>query len=143
MTKLRRFSESLPMLLLRARETAMARFRPILHDHGLTEQQWRVLRALDDIGPFTAAKLSRECVILAPSMTRILRKLANEKLITTTKSKRDQREVNVQMSASGQALVERLAPLIEAEYAVLIDRLDPDDYALLSRELKKLIEIGS
>ncbi|NAW23594.1 homoprotocatechuate degradation operon regulator HpaR, partial [Salmonella sp. gx-f9] len=33
---------NLPHLLLRARETLMARFRPILREHGITEQQWRV-----------------------------------------------------------------------------------------------------
>ena len=44
---LRDFEQSLPMELLKAREAAMARFRPMLRSHGLTEQQWRVLRALD------------------------------------------------------------------------------------------------
>ena len=43
---LRDFQHSLPMELLKAREAAMARFRPMLRSHGLTEQQWRVIRAL-------------------------------------------------------------------------------------------------
>ena len=34
------------MLLLRAREAVMLRFRDMLRRQGLTEQQWRVLRAL-------------------------------------------------------------------------------------------------
>ena len=34
---LRDFRHSLPMELLRAREAAMARFRPVLREHGLTE----------------------------------------------------------------------------------------------------------
>jgi len=34
------------MELLKAREAAMERFRPMLREHGLTEQQWRVIRAL-------------------------------------------------------------------------------------------------
>ena len=37
---------SLPLQLLKAREAAMARFRPMLRSHGLTEQQWRVIRVL-------------------------------------------------------------------------------------------------
>ena len=38
---------SLPMALLRARETVMARFRPMLAENDINEQQWRVLRVLD------------------------------------------------------------------------------------------------
>ena len=34
------------MALLRAREAVMREFRAALRRHGLTEQQWRVLRAL-------------------------------------------------------------------------------------------------
>src|SRR5208283_3623306 len=43
---MREFSRSLPMSLLRAREAVMRHFRPSLRRHGLTEQQWRILRAL-------------------------------------------------------------------------------------------------
>ena len=43
---LRPFTHSLPMALLRAREATMRWFRPHLAAHGLTEQRWRVLRAL-------------------------------------------------------------------------------------------------
>ena len=44
---------NLALLLLRSREGVMAHFRAILHQHGLTEQQWRVLRALLDAGAST------------------------------------------------------------------------------------------
>src|SRR5438105_334324 len=43
---LRPFSQSLPMALLRAREAVMRHFRPSLQAAGLTEQQWRTMRAL-------------------------------------------------------------------------------------------------
>ena len=40
---LREFSRSLPMLLLRSHQAVMAEFRPILREHGITEQQSRWL----------------------------------------------------------------------------------------------------
>ena len=40
----RPFDQSLPMMLMRAREGVMRRFRPHLRGHGLTDQQWRILR---------------------------------------------------------------------------------------------------
>lgn len=143
MASLRRFSESLPMLLLRARETAMARFRPILHANGITEQQWRTLRALDDLGELTAAGLASECAILAPSMTRILRKLSQDGFVLVRRSKADQRELEVRISAKGKRLVDRVGPQVEQEYARIRDKLKPDRLETLYRDLNQLIELGA
>lgn len=143
MTKIRRFSESLPMLLLRARETAMSRFRPILHEHGLTEQQWRALRALDDLGELTAAGLAAECSILAPSMTRILRKLSGQGYVATSRSEVDQRELKVTMTAKGKQLVEIVGPKVENEYAKIRELLQPKYLASLYEDLQRLIELGA
>ena len=131
------------MLLLRARDTAMARFRPILHDHGVTEQQWRALRALDDLGELTAAGLAAECAILAPSMTRILRKLSAENWVRITRSRRDQREINVRISAKGQRLVNLIGPRVELEYARLRKQLNPDRLESLYKDLQHMIEAGT
>ena len=142
MTAIRRFSESLPMLLLRARETAMARFRPVLHAHGVTEHQWRALRALHDLGELTAAGLAAECAILAPSMTRILRNLSERDLVLVRRSKRDARELQVRISAKGKRLVRIVGPLVEKEYSKIRERLRPDRLEALYVDLRHLIEIG-
>ncbi len=55
---MRAFSRSLPMELLRAREAVMKRFRPALRDHGVTEQQWRILRALAHSGALEVSALA-------------------------------------------------------------------------------------
>ena len=131
------------MLLLRARETAMARFRPILHEHGVTEQQWRALRALHDLGELTAAGLAAECAILAPSMTRILRKLAEHEWVTVTRSARDQRELKVRISDKGQRLVDELGPKIEHQYELLREQLRPERLNSLYDDLQHLIDLGT
>jgi homoprotocatechuate degradation regulator HpaR len=140
--QIRRFSDSLPMLLLRARETTMARFRPILHAHKITEQQWRVLRALHDLGELTAAGLANECSILAPSMTRILRKLGDQGLVHTQRSKRDHRELKVSISPQGQCLVDEVGPKVEEEYARMCEQLSPERVAELYRNLNDLIRLA-
>src|SRR5665647_1001577 len=55
---MRDFSRSLPMALLRARESVMRHFRPSLRAHGLTEQQWRILRALSSHGEIEVTELA-------------------------------------------------------------------------------------
>jgi homoprotocatechuate degradation regulator HpaR len=139
MAKIRRFSESLPMLLLRAREVAMSRFRPILLAQGVTEQQWRALRALHELGELTAAGLAAECAILAPSMTRIIRRLSTDGFVLVNRSKNDQRELRLKISAEGRRLVERLGPEIEAAYSGIRDQMEPEHMAALYRELGHFI----
>ena len=140
MVRIRRFSESLPMLLLRARETAMSHFRPILQAHGVTEQQWRALRALHERGELTAAGLAAECAILAPSMTRIIRYLTSEGLVLSRRSADDQRELRLRISAKGKRLVDRIGPEIEAAYSNIREQMEPEHMAGLYRELARFIE---
>ena len=48
---------SLAFALLRAREKVMTPIRAMLAEAGITEQQWRVLRVLDEFGPLEASKV--------------------------------------------------------------------------------------
>lgn len=128
------------MLLLRARETAMSRFRPILNAAGVTEQQWRALRALHELGELSAAGLAAECAILAPSMTRIIRRLVSDGLVLASRSRDDQRELRLRISARGKRLVERLGPEIELAYAGIRDQMQPEHMATLYQELGRFID---
>lgn len=67
--RLREFSRSLPMALLRAREAVMRHFRPSLRAFDVTEQQWRVLRALSAIPEIEVTELANATFLLAPSLS--------------------------------------------------------------------------
>jgi hypothetical protein len=86
---MREFSRSLPMSLLRAREAVMRQFRPSLRNHGLTEQQWRILRALAAIDAIEVTELARVAFLLGPSLSRILRDLEARQLIERRTAKAD------------------------------------------------------
>ena len=105
------------MELLRAREAAMARFRPVLREHGLTEQQWRVIRALADTKQIDASELARRSFLLAPSLTRILQFLEKEMLVKRTSDSSDQRRSVLTLTAKGRQVFERVGPDSEARYA--------------------------
>src|ERR1700719_3334483 len=79
--KLPDFSQSLPMLLLRGREAVMRYFRPSLLEHGVTEQQWRVLRALNTADEMEVMILANATYLLAPSLSRILKDLQRRGLV--------------------------------------------------------------
>jgi len=140
MARIKRFSESLPMLLLRAREAAMSYFRPILQSHGITEQQWRALRALDELGEQSASALAAECALLAPSMTRIIKRLSADGLVQVRRSQTDQREIRLRISAKGRRLVARIWPEIERAYAAIGARMQARHMAALYQELGRFID---
>lgn len=114
---LRDFRHSLPMELLRAREAAMARFRPILREHGLTEQQWRVIRVLAEDDGIDAGELASRCYLLAPSLTRILQLLEREGLVKRTADRNDQRRSVLGLTATGRRVFDSVGPDSERRYA--------------------------
>lgn len=136
---LRPFDESLPMALMRAREATMRRFRPILAAHDLTEQQWRVLRALDqrdesiDVGD-----LAETTFLLGPSLSRILSNLDGRGYIRRQTASQDQRRSLISLTAKGRRIVARIAPASEAQYAQLESMMGSHDLAHLFELLQKL-----
>jgi homoprotocatechuate degradation regulator HpaR len=135
---MREFSRSLPMSLLRAREAVMRHFRPSLRDHGLTEQQWRILRALTSIDAIEVTELARVAFLLGPSLSRILRDLEARHLIERKVVKADQRRVVVSISARGLRLIEAVAPSSEAIYAAMTARYGARELARLQEMLRAL-----
>ncbi len=119
---MRDFSRSLPMSLLRAREAVMRQFRPSLRQHGLTEQQWRILRALAAVETTEVTELARTAFLLGPSLSRILRDLEARDLIERRVAQADQRRAVVSISNDGLKLIEAVAPSSEAIYAAITRR---------------------
>jgi homoprotocatechuate degradation regulator HpaR len=119
---MREFSRSLPMSLLRAREAVMRQFRPSLRRHDLTEQQWRILRALAAIDAIEVTELARTAFLLGPSLSRILRDLDARGLIERKTAKTDLRRGVISISERGIKLMEEVAPSSEAIYAAITRR---------------------
>src|SRR3982074_3440031 len=118
----REFSRALPMSLLRAREAVMRHFRASLRNHGLTEQQWRILRALASVDTIEGTELARVAFLLGPSLSRILRDLETRQLIERKVAKADLRRGVVSISAKGLRLIEAVAPSSEAIYDAITRR---------------------
>lgn len=136
------YRASLAGTLLAAREAVMAPIRPILREAGLTEQQWRLLRVLSDEGACDASRLSDVAMLHAPSVTRILRELAERKLIARTPDPGDGRRVVVTISAAGRALVRRVAKQTSVVLKAYARAFGERRLAALQRELVTLSRIA-
>jgi homoprotocatechuate degradation regulator HpaR len=143
---MRDFSRSLPMALLRAREAVMREFRPSLRDNGMTEQQWRVLRALSAGKEMEVAELATATCLLGPSLSRILRDLEERKLVARRVSESDLRRSFVSIAPDGTALIARVGPISEAIYAALTKRYGAAKLKLLYEmlgDLEHAIDAGA
>ena len=100
----------------------MRQFRPSLRRHDLTEQQWRILRALAAIDAIEVTELARTAFLLGPSLSRILRDLEARRLIERRTAKADLRRGVVSISEKGVRLMEVVAPSSEAIYAAITKR---------------------
>lgn len=136
-------SRSLPIALLRAREQVMGPIRAMLADVGITEQQWRVLRVLDEGGAMEPTRIADMACLLLPSLTRILQKLEEKGLILRRRDEDDRRKQVVQISAEGQKVI---AANLDAS-VVLMDslraRLGEARYELLLDLLNEVHETGA
>ena len=118
MSQLPSTDRSLPIALIRAREGIMSPIREMLAQSDVTEQQWRVLRVLDDHGPQESSALAQRACLLFPSLTRITQTLKKKGLITQTRVATDKRRQVIEITAAGKEIIEAN----QAEAAEIVTR---------------------
>ena len=130
---------NLPQQFLKARDALMAHFRPILNHYGLSEQQWRILRALDEQTQLEQRELCALCQILSSSMAGILARMEETGLVERIRVEADQRRVLVSLAPKGDALIDEMAPLIQLQYQYLEQALGTQSLEALSGALEAFI----
>jgi len=98
-------ARSLPIALLRARERVMGPIRKLLSDVDLTEQQWRVLRVVQESDGIDPTEIADQACLLLPSLTRILQKLDEKGLISRERDKVDRRRQIIRITVAGDKII--------------------------------------
>jgi homoprotocatechuate degradation regulator HpaR len=129
------------MSLLRSREAVMRLFRPSLRAHDVTEQQWRVLRALAYAGACEVTELARITFLHAPSLSRILRDIQRRGLIERASGANDRRRGIVSITTPGRKLIAAVRPESEAGYAQIRQRFGAKRLQALQKMLRELEEV--
>jgi homoprotocatechuate degradation regulator HpaR len=102
---LRRTRRSLPIALLRARETVMGPIREMLLQSDINEQKWRVLRVLEERGPTELTQVAKDACLLLPSLTRIIRAMEEEGLVARAADTEDRRKAIATITEAGRGLI--------------------------------------
>ena len=138
------FSQSLPMMLYRALDAVMPRFRRIFNEFGLTEQQWRVLRVLWEHDAIAFRTLADATLIPAPSLVGVVDRLAKQGLVVRRRSETDRRNVFVRATDEGRALHRKVRPRVDEAYADLRGSIDAEVWQQLITGLERLgsLDVG-
>ena len=115
---IRPLEQSLPIQLLKVHDLVMTYFRPMLSRFGMTDQQWRVLRAIS-AGVTDFGDLAEATHIQPASLSRMLITLQNRGWTSREVSSSDRRQRTVTMTDEGWALFNAASAETEAIYATL------------------------
>ncbi|HVN46952.1 MAG TPA: homoprotocatechuate degradation operon regulator HpaR [Steroidobacteraceae bacterium] len=130
---------NLPLLLLQARERVLSHFRPILNANGVTEQQWRIVRALYERSSLEPREIVELCRISSPSMAGVLARMEELGLVLRRRLPHDQRRVQVSLTAKARAMADRMAPQIDATYRGIEQIIGADFSERVQQALDQLL----
>jgi homoprotocatechuate degradation regulator HpaR len=139
---LRQTGRSLPIALLRAREVVMGPIRDMLATSGVNEQKWRVLRVLDEQGPLPLTDVARAAVLQLPSLTRMIRVMEGEGLITRATPDADRRKAVVTITDAGRGVIREHADASRAVFDRLAAAYGPEKLETLLDLLDDLQKVG-
>ncbi|ASJ74125.1 homoprotocatechuate degradation operon regulator HpaR [Granulosicoccus antarcticus] len=102
---LKRTDRSLPIALLRARETLMIPVREMLLQSRITEQKYRVLRVVEESGPIEQTRIAQKACLHQPSLTRIMHALDRDGFLVRTTNEHDKRQTIAVITDAGRQLI--------------------------------------
>lgn len=138
---MRGFESSLPIALLRARQATAHKFKRHTDAVGLTQPQWRVIRALAGGEPLDVATLAARCVLMQPSVSRLIKGLQDKGLVETVAGP-DARRRMLALTAEGARVFDRIALISEAVYRDIEAVYGREDLARLVEMLVRLREVA-
>jgi DNA-binding MarR family transcriptional regulator len=109
---------------------------PVWERHGVTADQYNVLRILRGVYPdgHPRNEIARRMIHRAPDVTRMLDRLERQALVARARNPDDRRESVASITRGGLALLERIDPDVHAVQASVTQGLG-------ERELRQLIRL--
>ena len=133
-----KFLDSLPMILSRTLDGVMPVYRTLFQEHAITDQQWRVMRALWEQKHLTSKQISEITLLPSPSLVGILDRLEKKGYVGRLRSVEDRRLVYIVPTQAGRKLQELMLPKIEQIHDKFMHQVTPDEWGELNRILDKL-----
>ncbi|WP_323766663.1 MarR family winged helix-turn-helix transcriptional regulator [Antarctobacter sp.] len=125
--------------LAKAQAKLNAQASRILRDHaGITITQWRIIAVLGDTGRCTSAQLSRLTAMDKGLISRNVKTLAADGMITITRDASDNRALHLDLTDRGRATFDHTIPRMRDRQRDLRAYLDDAEFTTLMRACEKL-----
>ena len=106
----------------------------------LTRDEWRVLAALADAGTVKTGDVIQSTTLEKMQVSRAVTRLQAEGLLERVPDPEDGRGWLLRLKPAGRALFQKIAPMVQAREAFLLEALEPAERAVLERAIDRLIE---
>jgi DNA-binding MarR family transcriptional regulator len=115
----------------------------MLRAHGLTWTQYNVLRILrsNSSGGITCSELSSRLAGADPDITRLLDRLARQRLVQRRRDVRDRRAVLTEITDEGRQLLESISPTLVGAIQGLFGHMAPPRLQLLIELLDEAMRL--
>lgn len=134
------FLTSVPYLIYRSSSALTEHMRSTLRKSGLTVAQWRVLSSLSAKRTATVNELVECTAMKQPTISKAVAEMEAAKLITREYTNRDQRVVNLSLSAEGVLLLDKIRPLAAKHIELAQNGFEARDIEILRSLLSKLLD---
>ena len=129
---------SIGYLLKRAHSQLADQLEPALEARGFTFTQWVILMHLRDGLALNARVLCTQLRHDSGALTRVIDQLEARDLVSRERSRKDRREVRLQLTAVGRATVEAAIPAVVERLNLALGGFSAEELATLTRLLSKL-----
>ena len=136
------FQNSLPMMLFRALDHIMPKFRIIFKEFGITEQQARIMRILWQYKTVSFTKLSSLTLISPPSLIGVVDRMVKNGLLLRTVSDIDRRMIIISLTKKGAVLETQILPKVESVYCEIEESMGTTDLEEILILLEKVSSIS-
>ncbi|MFC7502980.1 MarR family winged helix-turn-helix transcriptional regulator [Nocardioides sp. CPCC 206347] len=103
-----RVSSSIAVQVRQVEATVRDALQPLLDEHGLTLEHWRIIAVIDDEPGLGMSEVAVAAVVPAASLTRHMDRLVERGLVVRRADPEDGRRAVVALSPRGQAYAARL-----------------------------------
>ena len=137
-----KFDRSLPMMLHRTLDSIIPKYRTAFNEHGISEQQWRILRVLWEENISTTSRLAKKTLLPAPSMVGFIDRMFAKGLLKRKRDTKDRRVVYVSLTDLGEALLQTLIPKIDNIYEQIISHCDSNSWSTMIDTMQTIIDMS-
>ena len=109
-------------LLARASHVISSEFHARLRARGVSVPVWRVLASLSGSAGETVSTLASACLLLQPTMTKVLDRMERDSLVRRKQDTADRRLVRIHLTPRGEAMVADLLHAARQHEAEIVAR---------------------